>query len=577
MNAPGWQRYFPIGQWLGNYQRDDLGGDITAGLITAILLIPQGMAYAMLAGLPPHVGLYASISAPLVYAVLGSSRTLAVGPVSVASIMVATALASVPGDDYLTHALVLAMLCGLILLLLGALRLGVLVNYISHPVLTGFTTGAAIIIVISQLGHLLGVQLSRGLSPLESLTQIGQALPDLTLVTPVLGGLAVTALLLSGKPLGRLLQGFGLSPIAAGTLSKVGPLVVVGTATLVVALLALESSHGVRVVGVIQSGLPVLETQFLVEDGWLELLPSAFAIALVGYVESVSVAKVLAKRRRQSIDPNQELIALGVANVAAAFSGTMPVAGGFSRTLVNYAAGARTQLAAIITSLLVAVTVVFFMPLFTYMPKAALAAIIVVAVWPLIRLRVIVTTWHYDRADATAMVATLLGVLLLGIEAGLLVGVGISLLFYLWRSARPHIAVVGRVPGTEHYRNVKRHQVETWDELLLVRVDESLYFANAGYLEHFLQDEVARRPGVKHLLLIFSAVNYIDSSALESLLDLVVGLKTAGVQVSLTEVKGPVMDRLERTELLESLPLHRVFLTTDQAVQALLKEPDPTE
>ena len=566
------QRLIPATDWLRNYRRADLLDDATAGLITAILLVPQGMAFALLAGLPPEVGLYASVVPPIVYAMLGSSRTLSVGPVSVAALLVANSLAAAgmaPGDPaYLADALLLAAMTGVILLLMATLGLGVLANFLGHPVLSGFVSGAAVLIIISQVQNLTGVPRPPAGSSVDMLTHLVQHAADVHVATAVLAVASIALLLLFKSPLVRLLEWLGLSNRAASLISRAGPLVVVAGMTVVIARLGLDQG-GIAIVGTIPSGLPAPTLAFVDLDRALALLPAALMIALIGYVESVSVAKVLAYRRRQKIHNNQELIALGAANVAAAMTGGMPVAGGFSRSLVNFAAGARTQLAAIITGVLVGITALLFTPLFYYLPQATLGAIIVVAVAPLIDWHAAVHTWRYDRADAAALLATFAGVLVFDIEIGLLLGLVVSIGSFLWRSSRPHIAIVGRIPGTQHYRNVRRHTVETWPELLLLRVDRSLFFANTGRVEDVIAEAVAEQPALRHLVLICSAVNVIDHSAVESLEQLAESLAEAGVTLHLTEVSGPVMDRLQRSELLQRLVPGRVFLSTEEAVRAL--------
>jgi sulfate permease, SulP family len=454
------QRLLPIAGWLRNYSRDDFGGDLTAGIITAILLVPQGMAFAMLAGLPAQVGLYASILPPVLYALFGTSRTLAVGPVSVAAIMVAYALQGLPpGTDPIAAALVLALLSGVILLGMGALKLGVVANFLSHPVLSGFTTAAAIIIVLTQLPSLAGLQLPEGWRPADLPLLLSHA--SLHPVTLLIGICSAALLLATGRPLQRALIAIGLNPLRAGIVSRTGPLIVVLLATVVVTLGGFAGSDQVAVVGAIPGGFPVLGLQFPSLEFTLRLLPAAFFISLVGYVESVSIAKVLASRRRERIDPNQELIGLGAANAAAAIAGGMPVAGGFSRTMVNYGAGARTQLASIITAALVALVTVFFTPLLENVPRAALAAIIIIAVVKLIDVRGAMAVWRYDRVDGAVFALTVAGVLAIGIEAGLALGIAASLASFAWRAARPHVAVIGRIRGSEHViewrRDIHQH------------------------------------------------------------------------------------------------------------------------
>jgi SulP family sulfate permease len=565
-------RHLPILAWLKRYRRDDFSGDVVAGVVTAILLVPQGMAFGLLAGLPPQTGLYASILPPVVYALLGTSRTLAVGPVSVAALMVAQALQDLPpGSDYVASALVLALLSGAVLLALGVARLGLLANFLSHPVLSGFTTAAALIIVVSQLPSLLGIRWPKDVAPSGVGRAVLEAVSGLNAPTLGLGILSVGMLLLSGRPLEAGLRRLGLSRARAGVIAKTAPLAVVLVTTLLVGGWQLDEIHGVAVVGTLPQGLPALGMRLPGVETLLALLPAATLIALVGYVESVSIAKTLANRRRETIDPNQELLALGASNVAAAVSGGMPVAGGFSRTMVNFNAGARTQAAALLTALLVGVVALLFTPLLAHVPKAALAAIIIVAVSRLVDLHGAVVAWRYDRGDGMVLAATALGVLVLGIEAGLVAGLVLSLLAYIWKASRPHLAELGRMPGTEHFRNVKRYQdLETWPELLLLRVDEHLSFANTAYLEQVLMQRVAEKPELRHLVLVASGINGIDVSALEMLLKLAESLKEAGITLHLAEVKGPVMDRLKRTGLLETMAPGRVFLSAHEAVGALV-------
>jgi SulP family sulfate permease len=554
--------HLPVPAWMRNYQRDDFSGDLVAGIVTAILLVPQGMAFGILAGLPAQVGLYASIVPPLVYALLGTSRTLAVGPVSVAAIMVATALSQqATPDTQLATAMALSLLSGVMLLLMGWLRLGVLVSLLSHPVLSGFTSAAAVVIIGSQLPNVTGLHLD-ALGDLNT--------PFLLSVKPavlLLGVVSIAALLLMGKPLEWALLRSGIDQKRARLIGRGGPLVVVLLATGLPFLPGLRPL--VPVVGAIPAGLPGFSASFLSQVEWTGLLPSAFLIALVGYVESIAIAKSLAHRLRETVSPNRELLALGAANLGAAFTGGMPVAGGFSRTMVNFNAGARTQMAGLITAVLVGLVALTLTSLLQYIPKAALGAIIVVAVVRLIDLATLKEAWHYDRLDAAVILATFAGVLSLGIEHGLLAGIAASLILYVWRSREPHVAVVGRLPGSEQFRNVLRHSVETSPDLLLVRIDENLNFANAEFLEQLLTDKVNAQQALRHLVLIGSSVNHIDTSALSTLEKMIQALTEAGVTLHLAEFKGPVLDRLAKSELLKVLVPGRVFTSTHQAVTEL--------
>lgn len=548
-----------------------LSDDVLAGVITAILLVPQGMAYAMLAGLPPEMGLYASILPPIVYALIGSSRTLAVGPVAVAALMVANALSTHFGNESseaaLAGAMILAAETGALLLLMGIFRVGTLVSFISHPVLSGFTSGAALLIVTSQLKHLSGIQLERG-DLFATVVPFFQRIGDVHVPTLLFGLISILLLLLARKPMARFLVAHGIPHSTAAIIGRMAPLVIVIGST-VVAGVSQAEGYGLSVVGAIPGGLPVPDLDFLSAEGWVALLPSAVLIALVGYVESVSVAKVLAARRRQKIDANRELTALGMSNIAAAVGGAMPVAGGFSRSVVNFDAGARTQFAAIVTATLVAVVAAFFTDWFYYLPNAVLAAIIVVAVVQLVDISGAVAIWRYDRADGIALLATGLAVPFLGIESGLLIGIGLSLVLYLWRTSQPHMAILGRVPDTDHFRNVNRYRVDTLPSVLIIRVDENLYFANANAVETYLMQKVACNEDVQDVVLLMSAVNYVDSSALEMLEHLEMDFRATGVSMHLAEVKGPVMDRLHHTRLGKALADSRIHLSAKHAWEAL--------
>jgi SulP family sulfate permease len=563
----------PILDWGKGYQRDDLPSDLMAGLITAIMLVPQSMAYATLAGLPPQIGLYSSMAPLVLYGIFGTSRALAVGPVAIVSLMTATALgAALPegasSGEYIAAAAVLALLNGLVLLALGAMRAGFLVNFLSHPVLSGFTSAAAFVIGLSQVKHLFGVSVPRG-STVDTVTGIVGELSETNLTAFALGLGAILLMVWMRGPLQKILEKRSLSPFLIQLLTKSGPLVVVFFGTVLTMSLGLSETNNVAIVKDIPLGLPDVSTPFFDQALWLSLLPSAALIGLVGYMESVSVAKALAARRRQKIDPNQELMGLGMANIGAGFTGGYPVTGGFSRSMVNFAAGAATPLASIITATLVGLSVAFLTPLFYFLPRAILAAIILVAVASLIDFKSIKHSWQYSKSDGSAQVATIIVVLAVGIEAGILAGVVLSLVLFLWRTSRPHMAIVGQVGYTEHYRNVLRHEVRTDPEILLLRVDENLYFANTAYLETRVQEIVADNPEVSQIVLICSAVNFIDTSAMETLEQLIDNFHQAGVTLHLAEVKGPIMDRLSRTDFLEHLTPGRVFISTHEAVKQL--------
>ncbi|MBV2131714.1 sulfate permease [Pseudomonas sp. MAP12] len=568
-------RYLPCLEWARHYDREAAGKDGLAAVIVTLMLIPQSLAYAMLAGLPPVTGLYASILPLLAYTLFGTSRALAVGPVAVVSLMTAAALGPLfptGSAAYAGAALLLALLSGLLLLLMAVLRLGFLASFLSHPVISGFISASGILIALGQLKHILGIQVT-GEHAFELLHGLLTGLPATHLPTLAIGGSSLVFLFLVRNKLSGWLQAIGFTPRLAGNLAKAGPVVALLLSILAVSLLGLADA-GVRVVGSVPTGLPALSLPplDLVLAG--KLLPAALLISLVGFVESVSVAQTLAAKRRQRIDPNQELVALSGANIAAALSGGFPVTGGFARSVVNYDAGAQTPLAGALTAAGIAITVLFFAPLFHNLPQAVLAATIIVAVLSLVDLGALKRTWRYSRQDAAAMAATMLGVLLVGVEAGILLGVGLSLLLFLWRTSQPHIAVVGQLPGSEHFRNVARFAVVESPRVLSVRVDESLYFPNARYLEDRIAELVGQHPQVEHLVLMCSGVNLIDASALESLEAISERLHAAGIQLHLSEVKGPVMDRLKHSDLLKHFG-GRVFISQFEALAEL--DPQTTQ
>ncbi len=563
---PSW---LPASRWLADYQRRDLSADGLAAVIVTLMLIPQSLAYALLAGVPAQMGLYASILPLVAYALFGSSRTLAVGPVAVISLMTAAAAGQVAGGDSATFLLattVLALLSGLMLVGMGLLRLGWVANLLSHSVIGGFISASGLLIAASQLKHLLGIPLHG-----DTLWALGASLLAQTgriqWTTVILGLLTLAFLFWARSGLKSLLARTRLSASAADLVSKAAPVLAVILTTLAVEGLDLRRA-GVATVGAIPGGLPALSLPAFDAELWRALLLPALLISLIGFVESVSVAQTLAAKRRQRIDSNAELTGLGMANLASAVSGGFPVTGGFSRSVVNFDAGARSPLAGILTAVGIALTALFFTPWFQALPKATLAATIVVAVLSLVDLGALARTWRYSRADGLAMAVTMAGVLLMGVEVGVIAGVLSSLLLFLWRTGQPHVAELGQVPGTEHFRNVQRHQVQVSPSVLSLRVDESLYFANARHLEDQIYDCVMQRPQIRHVVLLCSAVNQIDASALDSLESLNQRLGDAGVTLHLSEVKGPVMDRLRRSPF----PKHlhgRIFLTHFDALRAL--------
>jgi len=562
-------KFFPILTWGRSYSRQTLENDLVAAVIVTIMLIPQSLAYALLAGLPAQVGLYASIAPLVIYAIFGTCRALAVGPVAVASLMTAASvgqLAAQGTPEYLGAAIALAFLSGLMLLVMGFLRLGFLANFLSHPVISGFITASGIIIAASQLRHLLGVK-GEGHNLIELLSGLWANIGDANLPTFVIGVFATGFLFWSRKSLKKLLLARGAKPRLADILTKSAPIAAVAATTLATWLLGLNG-HGVAIVGEIPSGLPAPTLPPFDLALWAQIATPALLISIVGYVETISVAQTLAAKRRQRIDPDQELIALGAANVGAAVSGGFPVTGGFARSVVNFDAGAETPAAGAFTAVGIAGAALFLTPLLYFLPKATLAATIIVAVLSLVDLGALKRSWRYSRGDFAAMAATILVTLGFGIEPGIIAGVGLSIFVHLYRTSRPHYAVVGQVPGTEHFRNINRHEVVVSPSIYSIRIDESLYFPNARFIEDRINAAIAQNKAIKHVILVCPAVNFIDLSALESLEAVNTRLKEAGIQLHLSEVKGPVMDRLKRSHFLHDLG-GQVFLTQFDAIRAL--------
>ncbi|WBQ09611.1 sulfate permease [Hyphomonadaceae bacterium ML37] len=562
-------RYFPILDWGRRYKGETLASDLTAAVIVTIMLIPQSLAYALLAGLPPEAGLYASIAPLVAYAIFGTSRALAVGPVAVVSLMTAAAVGQIADTGtigYATAAVTLAFLSGVILLLMGVFRLGFLANFLSHPVISGFITASGVIIAASQLRHILGVP-GGGHTLVEIVSSLAGSVTATNPYTLAVGAASLGFLLFVRSGLKPLLMAMRVPEKAAGIVTKIGP--VIAVAASIGAVLAFDlGARGVAVVGEVPQGLPPFTLPSFELELVQLLLASAMLISVIGFVESVSVAQTLAAKKRERIDPDQELVALGASNVSAAMSGGFPVTGGFARSVVNFDAGAATPAAGAFTAVGILLAAAFLTPLIFHLPIAVLAATIIVAVLSLVDFGALGRAFRYSKADFAAMAATIAITLVMGVEAGVSVGVILSLVLFLYRTSRPHAAVVGQVPGGEHFRNVERHAVITSPLVVTLRVDESLYFANARYLEDRVYQLVAENPDARHIILMCPAVNFIDMSALESLEAINTRLASTDIKLHLSEVKGPVMDRLKRSHFLETLS-GQIFLSQYEAFAAL--------
>ncbi len=569
------KRFLPVLEWGKTYNKDQFTNDGIAAIIVTIMLIPQSLAYALLAGLPAEMGIYASIIPIILYAIFGTSKALAVGPVAIVSLMTAATIGSITeqgSENYIVAALTLAFLSGAFLVFLGIFRLGFISNFLSHPVIAGFITASGIIIATSQIKHILGIN-ANGHNLYELISSILTHLNESNIITCLIGLSSMAFLFWVRSGLNPLLLKMGLKPRLAEILAKAGPVAAVALTTLIVWLFNL-TAYNVAVVGDVPQGLPTLTAPSFSLELWSSLIGSAILISIIGFVESISVAQSLAAKKRQRIDPNQELIGLGAANLGSAFSGGYPVTGGFARSVVNFDAGADTPAAGAYTAIGLAIASLLFTPLIFFLPKATLAATIIVAVLSLVDFSILKRTWDYSKADFIAVTATIFITLLYGVEIGVSAGMVISIFIHLYKTSRPHIAIVGQVPGTEHFRNIERHKVITQNNILTIRIDESLYFANARFLEDQLYNMVTKHPKLEHVILMCPGVNAIDMSALESLEAINERLKDLNVNFHLSEIKGPVMDKLHETEFLKHLT-GQIYLSQHQAICNLTKETAP--
>lgn len=529
------KKWIPALEWLGSYKKTDLSGDLNAGLIVAIMLIPQGMAYAMLAGLPPVIGLYASTVPLIIYALFGTSRQLAVGPVAMVSLLVLSgvSLLAEPGtDEYISLVLLLMLMIGVIQLLLGVFKLGFIVNFLSHAVISGFTSAAAIIIGLSQLKHLIGVSLEADKNVFLIIGETVRRFGEINPATLAIGMGSIILLILMKKYVKKI----------------PGPLVVVVLSILAVYLFDLNGL-GVKIVGEVPAGLPTLSLPAFQIDALIALVPIALTISFIGYMESIAMAKAIAAKEKYKIDPDRELVGLGLANVGGSFFAGYPVTGGFSRSAVNYQAGARTPLASIITAMLIILTLLFFTGLFYYLPNTVLAAIIMVAVYSLIDAKELRYLFKVNKVDGLTWLLTFLATLLIGIEQGIIAGAVFSLLVFIRRSAYPHVAELGYLPKEKVYRNTSRYpDAETDPDILIFRVDASLYFANMTFLEEQLCKRLAEKPETKWVVFDFSSVNSIDAVAVHALEDLMEQCQSGKVEIIFAGIKNIVLDVLKRAD-----------------------------
>ena len=561
--------YLPILDVLKLYRREDFGHDAVAGFVVGVITIPQAVAYALLAGLPAEAGLYVCLVPMVLYSLLGSSRQLVVGPVAVAALMVAATVseyAPSQSDEYLGITTALCLLSGAFLLLLRASNMGGIVNLLSHPVIGGFINAAAILIIVSQLSAFTGIEGDNGSNPVAAVMSLAERMGELSVDTTVLGAASLAALIAMQRYLVPLLNRLGANLRTSHPIGKLGPMFVASGGILAVWLLDLGGS--VATVGPVPSGLPGFTLPPFDPELWLDLTPPAALIALVAYVESFSVGTTIATRQRQRINGNQELIALGVANLGAAFTGAYPVAGSFSRSSVNYQAGARSPVSSLVCAVIIVVTLLYLTPVIALLPHAALAAIIIVSVVGLMDWKSLRHYWQFYPQDAVTHVATIIGVLAFDVETGLIVGVVLSILFFVRRSSKPHIAVVGRVGDGTHFRNAKRYDVQIDPTIALVRVDENLFFANANQVENKLMKAIVRRPDTRHMVLVCSSINMVDASGVEMLLRVNDSFRELGIKLHLSDVKGPVLEQFEASHFTLELS-GSLFFNADQAMRDL--------
>jgi len=560
----------PAWRWLRTYSPDKFKSDLLSALIVIAMLVPQGMAYAMLAGLPPIMGLYASILPMIIYAMAGSSPTLSIGPVAIISMMTFATLNplfEVGSPVYIQAACLLAVMVGVISLLLGVFRFGFLIQLISHPVIKSFIIASALLIALGQFKFLVDVPLKANNIP-EFVLSVWQYIRYSNSASLIFGLLALIFLIY----LPKVLQSNAVQSRIGSTafLTKALPLSLVVISIAAVYFLDLKAV-GIKTVGEIPSGFPPLSMPYWNLDLVITLFPGAAMIAMISFVESLSIAQATALQQRSHLNSNQELVALGLSNLSAGLSSAFPVTGSLSRTVVNADAGAKTPLAGVMSSLFIVVVSLYFTGFFRDLPLAILAATIIVSIWKLVDFKPFIETWRYSKADGIAMWITFFGVLCIDISTGLLLGIVSTFILLLWRISRPHIAVIGLVEGTQHFRNIQRHHVLTSNKVLSMRIDENLTFLNANTFKGFLINAMSQYADLEHVVINCSSISAIDLSALEMLEDLNAELNKLDIKLHFSEIKGPVMDKLRHSKLLNHLS-GRIYLSHFQAMQELSPE-----
>lgn len=550
--------YFPIFHWISNYQSADLKNDLLAGITVAVLLIPQGMAYALIAGLPPIYGLYAALAPQIVYAFLGTSRQLAVGPVAMDSLLVATglnALSIVNPSQYIQMAILLALIMGAIQFLLGLLKMGFIVAFLSKPVIHGFTSAAAIIIGLSQLNHLLGVDLPQNSKIDVFIASLGQI--ETLVHLPTLGiGLTSILLLILIKKWNK----------------KIPSALIVVTLGIIWVYITRQDQIGVAVVGQIPKGLPAFTFPTLDITVIRELFPIAFTLALIAYMEAISVAKAIQeKHKTYEVNPNQELIALGAANMIGSLFQSYSTTGGFSRTAINDQAGAKTGIASLVSALIIAVILSFFTHWFFYLPKAVLGGIIILAVMRLIDIKYAFRLYKSRKDEFVVLLVTFILTLVIGIKQGILFGIIFSLLLLVYRTSKPHYAFLGRIGKTNYFKNIARFpdEVVLRDDLIILRFDAQLFFGNIQFFKQLVFDAIEKKPHrVKGFIINARAINYIDSTATEQLIEIIKTLQKKNIRVMLVGAIGPARDLIIKSKLIRVLKKSNLFITSGDATDS---------
>ena len=558
--------------WLKGYNPSIFADDLIAAIIVTVLLVPQSLAYALLAGLPPQVGIYASIFPLIAYAIFGSSRIINVGPTAVISLMTAACIASLPEGERLVNAAGLALMTGGILLVAGVLKGGFVMNFVSRPVVSAYITGAALLIMISQIKHVLGVQVS-GNTAFELLQALSRNVKNANPAALWTGGSAIVILWSIRRYLAFILVKLRMKSNLAKMISRIMPIFVIIGFILISASLNLAQNYDLRVVGIVPAGLPPLKIPGLDLSAFQALIMPAIVIAIVAFVDSTSTAQELASRGRGRIDANKELLGLGASNFVAGITGGYPINGSMSRSAVNFSAGGRTPIVSIVVALMMLLTALFLTPILKSLPLSVLSALIIVACFGLIDFKSLWRTWVYNRADGTTAIATFLAVLFFGVQWGVLIGVVLAMALHIKSSLQPHMPIVGRFPGTEHYRDADRFNVETNEQVKTLRIDESLYYANARYLEDKVAQLVSNSPEMTDLVLMCTAVSRIDASALSSLEEINKRLKRTEIKLHFSDMQSRVKERLYRSDLIEKLS-GEIFLSQHEAMEALEPEPD---